>query len=261
MYLNTKQANSLARLMTWFTEDYKEAEIRRRVGQELLTLLQADYFASFVWDAAAGRFSGRVAINMADDNLGAYERYYQFRDPITPQLQARRVPTLVAQIMPQRELVRTEFFNDFLAVDGLYHGVNLYAYDGDVNIGDLRIWRQKRRECFDGDTIELLSVIQPAFTLALQRARQELPNAPAPESGAELPKLSERQLAIGRCVCQGLSDKEIAQELGVAFSTVRTQLSRMFEKLDVHSRTQLIRYVHQYLDSKPEPDQSCARPQ
>jgi DNA-binding CsgD family transcriptional regulator len=242
MHIDTKQANSLARLMTWFTEDYKEAEIRRRVGQELLTLLQADYFASYVWDAAAGCFSGRVAINMADDNLGAYERYYQFRDPITPQLQARRVPTLVTQIMPQRELVGTEFFNDFLAVDGLYHGVNLYAYDGDVNIGDLRIWRHKRRESFGGDTLALLSLIQPAFTHTLQRARQESPGVATPASGVELP-LSERQLAIGQYVCQGLSDKEIAQQMDVAFSTVRTQLSRMFEKLNVHSRTQLIRHL------------------
>jgi DNA-binding CsgD family transcriptional regulator len=242
MYLDSRQANSLARLITWFTEDYEETEIRTRVGQELLTLLQADYFASYVWDPSTGRFSDRVAINMADDNLGAYERYYQFRDPITPQLQAQRFPTLVTQIMPQRELVRTEFFNDFLAIDGLYHGVNVFAYDGDVNIGDLRIWRHKRREAFDGDTLALLSLIQPAFTHALQRAKQKLSDTPAAVSGAGF-HLSERQLAIGQYVCQGLSDKEIAQKLDVAFSTVRTQLSRMFEKLGVHSRTQLIRYL------------------
>lgn len=37
-------------------------------------------------------------------------------------MQQRREATLVLQVMPQHELVRTEFFNDFLDRDGLYWG-------------------------------------------------------------------------------------------------------------------------------------------
>src|SRR5690606_5974572 len=84
---------------------------------------------------------------------------------------ACRGPTLVAQVMPQPELVRTEFFNDFLYRDGLYWGVNLYAWDGDRNIGDMRIWRGRRRENFDADTLGILELIGPAFTAALRRAQ------------------------------------------------------------------------------------------
>ncbi len=40
--------------------------------------------------------------------------------------------------MPQRELMRTGFFNDFLARDGLHRGINAYSYAGQRNIGDLR---------------------------------------------------------------------------------------------------------------------------
>jgi acyl carrier protein len=54
--------------------------------------------------------------------------------------------------------VRTEFFNDFLYRDGLYWGVNLYAWDGDRNIGDMRIWRSRRRERFGADTLDLLEL-------------------------------------------------------------------------------------------------------
>jgi DNA-binding CsgD family transcriptional regulator len=181
-----------------------------------------------------------VAINMGDDNLVAYERYFQFHDPITYELQKRRGPTLVTQVMPQADLLRTEFYNDFLARDGLYHGVNLFAYAGDHNIGDLRIWRGRQRASFDRDTLTILSLIEPAFTRALARNGETTltRNASQVEEAALL-GLSPRERAIARLICNGRSDKEIAQELDVAFSTVRTHLSRIFEKLNVHNRTQL----------------------
>jgi len=83
---------------------------------------------------------------MDPKNLANYDAYFQHRDPITFKLQARREATLVTQVMPQRELMRTEFFNDFLARDGLHWGVNAYSFVGNHNIGDVRIWRHRRRE-------------------------------------------------------------------------------------------------------------------
>jgi hypothetical protein len=125
MYLTASESRTLSRLFVLLAEDMAEREVRERVGCGLLDLLKADYYASYVWDEAANRFGGRVTLNMDDDNLRSYEAFYQYHDPITFALQARRVPTLVAQVMPQRELMRSEFFNDFLARDGLHWGVNV----------------------------------------------------------------------------------------------------------------------------------------
>ncbi|RJG07530.1 DNA-binding response regulator [Noviherbaspirillum cavernae] len=245
MNLTTKEAASLGELVNWLGQDCSEREIRVHVGEQLLRLLKADYYASFSWDAAARSFSDTVSINMSLDNLSAYERYYQFHDPITHELQKRRLPTLVAQVMPQAELMKTEFFNDFLARDGLHHGVNLYAYDGDDNIGDMRIWRGRRRDGFDRTTLAILAIVQPVFTSALKRARARRAQVPT-QIPAQIPHsasastLSRREQAIAQCVCSGMCDKAIAQQLGIEFSTVRTHLSRIFDKLGVHSRTQLI---------------------
>lgn len=170
MHLSAPESRCLSRIFGLLAEDMAEREVRERVGYGLLDLLKADHFASFVWDEAARRFGGRVTLNMSDDNLQSYEAYYQFHDPITYALQARRVPTLVTQVMPQRELMRSEFFNDFLARDGLHWGVNAYSYVDGRNIGDLRIWRGKSRENFDAHTLDLLRLIEPAFTGALHRA-------------------------------------------------------------------------------------------
>ncbi len=72
----------------------------------------------FVWQDAMRRFEeGRVPEH-DPNNLANYDIRFQYRDPITFKLQARCEVTLVAQVMPRRELMRTEFFNDFLAHDG-----------------------------------------------------------------------------------------------------------------------------------------------
>ncbi|MCF8149670.1 MAG: LuxR C-terminal-related transcriptional regulator [Sulfuritalea sp.] len=235
MYLTAAESRALSRLFGLLAEDMAEREVRERVGYGLLDLLRADHFASYVWDESTRTFGNRVSLNMSEDTLGTYESYYQFHDPITFQLQQRRLPTLVTQVMPQQELMRCEFFNDFLARDGLHWGVNAYSYVGERNIGDLRIWRGRNRDNFDAHSLELLRLIEPAFTGALQRASRLL--LPAGNLNTlEIGSLSPRELEVARMVSDGLTDKEIAQRLAVELSTVRTYLKRSFIKLGVHRR-------------------------
>lgn len=232
MSLTMWETGALGKLLGWLSQADCEREIRRRTGEELLRILHADYYASFVWCEAAASFGDAVAINMDTGNLAAYERHFQFHDPITPLLQVCRRPTLVTQVMPQRDLMRTEFFNDFLARDGLHHGVNLYAYAGNRNIGDLRIWRGRRRPAFDDDALRVLAIVQPLLTAALIRTT-------APPSPS-VTVLSKREQDIASCICKGWCDKRIAREFGIGLSTVRTHLRRIFQKMGVHSRTQLM---------------------
>ncbi|MGD0847506.1 response regulator transcription factor [Bradyrhizobium sp.] len=234
MYVTAQESRALSHLFGLLAEDLAERDVRERIGHHLLELLSADYYASFVWDTPSRSFGSGVWLNMSPDNLASYDAYYQYNDPITLKLQARREPTLVTQIMPQRDLMRTEFFNDFLARDGLHWGVNVYSYAGQHNIGDLRIWRGRHRDNFDNRTLELLRLVEPAFTGALIRAGGTSPlAAPEPIGG---PRLSQRELEVAQMICEGLPDKIIAYRLGVEPSTVRTYLKRIFDKLGVHRR-------------------------
>jgi DNA-binding CsgD family transcriptional regulator len=244
MYLSAAKAQILSSVMRTLVEPHAEDEVRRRVGTLLLGLLDADYYASYVWSDAEHCFGSRVALNMDDSNLATYEGYYQYHDPITPEMQQRREPTLVVQVMQQRDLVRTEFFNDFLYRDGLYWGVNLYAWDGEHNIGDMRIWRSRRRENFDQNAIDLLALIKPAFVAALKHSRGSvLLHEPMVNVSALLATLSEREREIVRLVALGWPDKAIAQQLGIAFTTVRTHMSHIFQKLGFENRVQLASYI------------------
>ncbi len=52
--------------------------------------------------------------------------------------------------------------------------------------------------------------------------------------------LSSRQHEILSLIGDGLSDKEIAAELGITTRTVRTHLERLFRENELHSRAEAV---------------------
>ena len=93
--------------------------------------------------------------------------------------------------------------------------------------------------------------ISPAVTQAvLGRSRQqetvrrsEIPRS-AP-SGA----LTPRELEIIHLVGKGLGNKEIAQRLGLSVPTVRSHLTRVYEKIGVESRVELALYAVELVEA------------
>lgn len=67
--------------------------------------------------------------------------------------------------------------------------------------------------------------------------------------------LTKREEQVVRLVAEGLRNSEISRELGVSEHTVKNYLFRIFDKLGVSSRTELILYAV----SKPESPQVLLR--
>jgi len=60
-----------------------------------------------------------------------------------------------------------------------------------------------------------------------------------------LDPLSERELAVLRLAAEGLTNAEIADELVIAHSTVKTHINRIYSKLGVSTRTQAVARARQ----------------
>lgn len=60
------------------------------------------------------------------------------------------------------------------------------------------------------------------------------------EKAIEYLQLSERELEVLELVSKGLSNKEIAGQLFVSINTVKTHLQKVYEKMEVHRRTQAV---------------------
>jgi DNA-binding NarL/FixJ family response regulator len=53
-------------------------------------------------------------------------------------------------------------------------------------------------------------------------------------------RLSPRELKIVKCLAQGLTNREISQRTGIGHLTLKNRLFRIFDKLGVSSRLELL---------------------
>lgn len=65
------------------------------------------------------------------------------------------------------------------------------------------------------------------------------------DSSEHFVPLSPREMEILRCVTRGLSNKEIAGELGISHQTVKNHMTSILDKLNVEDRTQAAVYALQ----------------
>jgi two-component system NarL family response regulator len=115
--------------------------------------------------------------------------------------------------------------------------VVLTTYDGDEDI---------HRGLQAGAQGYLLKDAKPSELLNAVRIVHRGQKYISPEIGAKLvqrmsnPELSERELAVLRLVAQGMSNLEIASDLSISESTVKSHVNRILSKLGVNDRTQAV---------------------
>jgi DNA-binding NarL/FixJ family response regulator len=83
------------------------------------------------------------------------------------------------------------------------------------------------------------ALLAPSITKRLiQEFARATPAAPTPPKG--LDELTARELEVFKLVARGLSNAEIAQELIVSETTVKTHVARVLMKLDLRDRVQAV---------------------
>jgi DNA-binding NarL/FixJ family response regulator len=207
--------------------------IRKEVFFNVVRLARADFAASYVWDPGAGRFNDGVVYNMGKENIRHYEEWHQFRDPHTFKLRARRTATLIEEVTPYPVLHKTEFYNDFLRRDGLDHGINIFLFDRDRDLGDFRLWRAKSSAAFGEREVHLLNTIAPFIERAIVRSENRTF------------MLTGRERQVAELVARGCRDIDIARLLEIGFATVRTHLNNAMEKNSWANRAELAAAISQ----------------
>lgn len=92
---------------------------------------------------------------------------------------------------------------------------------------------------------ELLAAIRevyaggsPMTTHIARKVVQSFQRAPAASEPTE--DLSPREKEVLDCLAQGFLYKEIAEKLGISYETVHTYIRRIYEKLQVRTRTEAV---------------------
>jgi DNA-binding CsgD family transcriptional regulator len=257
VHLDRTQSSALASALGILAEARDADELMQGLAAPITRLFGTDRMVSREHDARTSMYSIRIAHNLDPAHAASYDRHFQFCDPVTPRLKTRRCASFT-QVFAPGELSRTEFFNDFLRVHEIHWGMNLYAHAGGRCVGDLLVFRSRTQPDFDGNDLDILRLIEPAFAAALLRVEDQgrPPACSTPlgplgpldpdEAGHVLVDrngLTARESQVAVQVARGASDKEIARDLGIELSTVRYYLTNALRKLDVKGRTRLATLV------------------
>jgi NarL family two-component system response regulator LiaR len=84
------------------------------------------------------------------------------------------------------------------------------------------------------------SILHPAITRKVVNHFAKPTGKPAEKTA--LAQLTERELEVLKLAAQGMSNCEIALELGISVRTVQTHLGHIFNKIGVGSRTEAVVY-------------------
>ena len=71
-------------------------------------------------------------------------------------------------------------------------------------------------------------------------------------AGKKWESLTEREREIVRVLVDGLDNSEMARTLGVTVKTIAFHMSNIIGKLDVHSRQEVVAWVHKYMPDNLE---------
>ncbi|MCA8432436.1 helix-turn-helix transcriptional regulator [Burkholderia seminalis] len=176
-----------------------------------------------------------------------YVARYRMLDPLHPSRCAageRAVVTLASQL-PDERREASAYWTRFLRRHDVADVVEIWLRDAGRTIGAFSLLRfgtgdasgHRTAGRFAPGEIDALARLQPMAEAALGpllRARRGIHRIGCEE------RLTYREEQIARLVRDGRSNKEIARDLALGQPTIKTHLMRMYRKLGVSNRTELV---------------------
>ena len=131
------------------------------LADDLARLFHADFLGSTRWNPERRAFENAHCVGRGAEMARQYVERFQFEDPISPKARHRREPSLTCAIVPKQELMRTSYYGEFLLPFKTVDGIDLDLYQGEHNVGDVRIWRAPGRKPLGGHEVALLDLLRP----------------------------------------------------------------------------------------------------
>jgi DNA-binding CsgD family transcriptional regulator len=163
-----------------------------------------------------------------------------------------KVYRLSEVVLDPQQLRDSEFFRRYMAAEGWHYSASLLFWDADRLVSEIVIRRTAEQGNFAAREMALLQRLHPHLETTLQRlsaverrassaAATQLDVATKHAAIHALPgalTVAERELV--QFVRIGFSNKEIAARLDKSVRTVKTQLTSVYKKCGVRSRTRLL---------------------
>jgi len=138
-------------------------------------------------------------------------------------------------------LILTTFDDEDYIIEALANGADGYLLK-DIETDKLI---ESIRECVEGDFMLPASVAKKLAKRLRNGSIGKKTHDGKVDYEGEV--FSERELQIGKCILDGMSNKEIANTLFITEGTVKNYISSLYRKLEVNSRAKAIRKLEQII--------------
>jgi DNA-binding NarL/FixJ family response regulator len=172
---------------------------------------------------------------------------------------ARFDPDVVLMDIRMPELDGLEATRRILAADGTTRVLVLTTFDLDEYVYEALRAGASGFVLKDDPPEQLLAAIRTVAAgdallspTVTKRVIEQFARMPRPTPPKELEELSARERDVLRLVARGLSNAEIAQELYISETTVKTHVTHLLQKLNLRDRVQVVVLAHQAGLFEPE---------
>ncbi|MBI4776857.1 MAG: hypothetical protein HY788_22200 [Deltaproteobacteria bacterium] len=222
-------------------------EARKESLRQLEHIFRCDKSTFFLADAhgIGLEYDGVVTRGFDFEFMNLYEAYFHALDPYVIGLPDMPCVVTTPRLIPFEELIRTEYYNDFLAPQSIYYQMAIILKKYGKLLGALAFLRPRIADDFSPTDISKAELLAPYLYEIFRKLRdlesrearsdgrdgdgKRIRNAPVCERLAER-GLGRRECDVALLVSQGFTNTEVSERLCISRYTVENHLKSIFAK-------------------------------
>lgn len=199
----------------------------------------SDYFGVQRWGIYLLDNQNRLAsfdvVGVSDAFVERYEQIGRAVDPVLQYVLENHAPAHEELVLPIGTWKQSELYQRCCAEYDHEHIMTGPIVGNGQLIGTVHFARVGQTPAFNLHELASLGAVCTHLSACLAGLRK--PSSPPPSSSQ---RLTPREIQIVKLVAKGLTNAEIGTELWITQNSVKQALKRMFRKLEVSARTEMI---------------------
>jgi DNA-binding CsgD family transcriptional regulator len=225
--------------------DLRLSGMRTKVVKALRNAFRARGVAFFVADRNYERIDNgnMVSLGMDLNYLDSWLRRFCHDDPFQRESRTENPVCKVDDILSYKQWERLKLYNEFYRPQNIYYKLSMHLESKGRVLGLIGMCRPKAERDFTEREVAKAHVLTPHLVTALENIsilprweQEQAQLASYDDLWREQYGLTKREIDIVRCVCEGMTNEQIADRLCISRFTVETHLKNIFDKTGVKHR-------------------------
>lgn len=190
----------------------------------------------YLFDAEGSRSSSIDVKGVTDDFVERYQTVGKAVDPVLQYVMQYHAPAHEEIVLPKGAWKQSELYKQCCAVGDHEHIMTGPIVGQGQLVGTVNFARISETPPFSQLDLVHFGAVCTHFSVRLAQLR----NHPSAVPNPLFQRLTDREIQIANLVAKGLTNAEIGAELWISENSVKQALKRMFRKLEVSARAEMV---------------------